>query len=59
MAEDVVGLSEAETVAGITAPIKVKDGSVWVGGSKVVTTDIEASNGVIHIIDTVMLPSMD
>lgn len=52
----VVGLTEAETVAGIKAPIKVKDGMVWVGGAKVVTADVQASNGVIHVIDTVMLP---
>lgn len=55
-AEQVVTLSEAQTVAGIKAEIKVKDGSVYVGGAKVVTTDIAASNGVIHVIDTVMLP---
>jgi uncharacterized surface protein with fasciclin (FAS1) repeats len=54
--QQVVGLTEARTVAGIMAPIKVKDGMVWVGGAKVVTTDIQASNGVIHVIDTVMLP---
>jgi len=52
----VVGLTEAQTVAGIKAPIKVKDGMVWVGGAKVVTADIRASNGIIHVIDTVMLP---
>ncbi|GMV05679.1 MAG: osteoblast specific factor 2-related protein [Gemmatimonadota bacterium] len=52
----VVGLTEAVTVAGIKAPIKVKDGMVWVGGAKVVTADIRASNGIIHVIDTVMLP---
>jgi uncharacterized surface protein with fasciclin (FAS1) repeats len=52
----VVGLTEAMTVAGIKAPIKVSNGTVWVGGSKVVTADVQASNGVIHIIDTVMLP---
>jgi uncharacterized surface protein with fasciclin (FAS1) repeats len=54
--QQVVGLSEAETVAGIKAPIKMKDGMVWVGGAKVITADIQASNGVIHVIDTVMLP---
>ena len=52
----VVGLTEAMTVAGIKAPIKVMNGEVWVGGAKVVTVDVPASNGVIHIIDTVMLP---
>ena len=54
--DQVVKLSEAMTVAGIKAPIKVMNGQVWVGGAKVVTVDVPASNGVIHIIDTVMLP---
>ena len=54
--DQVVELSEAETVAGIKAPIEVRDGSVYVGGAKVTTADVQASNGVIHIIDTVMLP---
>jgi uncharacterized surface protein with fasciclin (FAS1) repeats len=52
----VVELTEAETVAGITAPIEVRSGDVYVGGAQVVTADVPASNGVIHIIDTVMLP---
>lgn len=52
----VVGLSEAETVAGIAAPIEVRSGEVYVAGAKVVTVDVPASNGVIHIIDSVMLP---
>lgn len=55
-ADQVVTLSQAATVAGIHAPIKVHDGGVWVAGAKVVTTDIQASNGVIHVIDSVMLP---
>jgi uncharacterized surface protein with fasciclin (FAS1) repeats len=54
---EVVNLTEAMTVSGIKAPIKVKDGKVWVGGAMVSTVDIQASNGVIHIIDSVMLPS--
>jgi uncharacterized surface protein with fasciclin (FAS1) repeats len=54
--EQVVTLSEASTVAGIMAKIEVRDGNVYVAGSKVVTADIMASNGVIHVIDTVMLP---
>jgi uncharacterized surface protein with fasciclin (FAS1) repeats len=55
--DQVVKLDEAETVAGITAPIEVRNGEVYVGGAKVVTVDIQASNGVIHVIDTVMLPA--
>lgn len=54
--DQVVNLSSAETVAGISAPIEVRMGNVYLGGAKVVTVDVQASNGVIHIIDTVMLP---
>jgi len=54
--DQVVKLSEAQTVAGIEAKIEVRNGSVYVAGSKVVTADVMASNGVIHVIDTVMLP---
>ena len=54
--DQVVTLSEAETVAGIKAKIEVRDGNVYVAGSKVTTVDVMASNGVIHVIDTVMLP---
>ena len=56
MASDVVGLSEAETVQGSKVTIKVVDGGVMVDGAKVVKTDIETSNGVIHVIDAVILP---
>ena len=54
---EVVNLTEATTLAGIEASIEVKDGEVWVGGAKVTTVDIQASNGIIHVIDRVMLPS--
>jgi uncharacterized surface protein with fasciclin (FAS1) repeats len=54
--EAVVNISEAETVAGIMVPIEVRMGDVYVAGAKVVTADVLASNGVIHIIETVMLP---
>jgi len=52
----VVHITEAETVAGIKAPIEVRMGHVYVAGAKVVTADVAASNGVIHVIDAVMLP---
>jgi len=54
--EAVVGIDHAETVAGISAPIEVRMGDVYVAGAKVVTPDVKASNGVIHVIDAVMLP---
>jgi uncharacterized surface protein with fasciclin (FAS1) repeats len=56
MAKDVVGLSEAATAQGSNIAIKVKDGTVMVDNAKVVKTDIETKNGVIHVIDSVILP---
>jgi uncharacterized surface protein with fasciclin (FAS1) repeats len=56
MSDAVVNISSAETVAGIEAPIEVRMGDVYVGGAKVIKADVHTSNGVIHIIDTVMLP---
>ena len=56
MAADVVKLSSAETLQGNNLAIQVKDGAVMVDKATVTKTDIECSNGVIHIIDTVMLP---
>jgi len=55
-ADQVVTLKEAPTAAGVAAPIKATKSGVSVGGANVVMTDIETSNGVIHVIDTVMLP---
>ncbi len=57
-AADVVGLDSATTVQGSDISIEVVDGAVILNGvTMVVTTDIEASNGVIHVIDSVLLPS--
>ncbi len=57
MAADVVSLTSADTVAGIPVSIKVDGGNVFLNDtSQVVITDIETSNGVIHVIDTVLLP---
>ncbi|RMH20058.1 MAG: fasciclin domain-containing protein [Gemmatimonadetes bacterium] len=53
---DVVKLSSAPTVAEVPAPIEVRDGAVYVAGARVTTADIEASNGVIHVVDRVMIP---
>ena len=55
-AADVVKLKEAKTVQGGSVTIQVKDGGVTIDGAKVVKTDIECANGVIHVIDTVILP---
>ncbi len=56
-AADVIGLSEAETAAGLDVNIMVVDGTVKVGDATVVATDIEATNGIIHVIDRVILPA--
>ena len=56
MAGDVVKLKSAKTVNGKAAKVMVSDDGVMIDGAKVVTTDIETSNGVIHVIDSVILP---
>ncbi len=56
MAADVVKLESADTVLGKPVTIKVDMGNVYVNDAQVIITDIEASNGVIHVIDTVLLP---
>jgi uncharacterized surface protein with fasciclin (FAS1) repeats len=56
-AADVVKVSSAKAVSGDTLSIKVNGGSVMVDQALVVKTDIGASNGVIHVIDAVVLPS--
>ena len=57
MAADVVKLKEAKTVEGSMVKIDTTSG-VKVDNAKVVKTDIAASNGVIHVIDTVIMPKM-
>jgi uncharacterized surface protein with fasciclin (FAS1) repeats len=56
MAQDVVKLDSAKTVEGQSLAIKTMNGKVTVDNAHVTKTDIEASNGVIRVIDTVMLP---
>lgn len=58
MAADAVKLDgkQADTVAKVKLPIKVKGGDVMVGKAKVIKTDIDCKNGVIHVIDTVLIP---
>lgn len=56
MAADVVKLKEAKTVNGTMVAVKVDGGNVMINNAKVTTADIAASNGVIHVIDTVLLP---
>ncbi|MGD8823042.1 MAG: fasciclin domain-containing protein [Anaerolineales bacterium] len=56
MAADVVELSQAQTLQGQYVDITVEDGRVYIDGAEVIITDIETSNGVIHVIDSVILP---
>jgi uncharacterized surface protein with fasciclin (FAS1) repeats len=56
MAADVVKLKEAKTVNGKMVDIKTKGDAVMINDARVTATDISASNGVIHVIDTVILP---
>ena len=56
MAKDVVGLDSAKTVNGKEVAIQVEGDTVMVGKAKVIKTDVNATNGVIHVIDTVLLP---
>ena len=56
MAADVVKVSSAKTVSSDALPITVSGGTVMVDKARVVKTDIAASNGVIHVVDTVLLP---
>lgn len=56
MAADVVKLKSAKTVNGKEVAITVSEGAVKVNDANVVKTDIVTSNGVIHVIDTVILP---
>lgn len=56
MAKDVVRLKEAKTVQGSSAKVTVKGGKVMIDNANVVKTDILCTNGVIHVIDSVILP---
>jgi uncharacterized surface protein with fasciclin (FAS1) repeats len=57
-AAQVVKLSSAKTLEGESVTIKVTGGKVFVGGARVVTPDVMASNGVIHVINKVLIPPM-
>lgn len=55
-ASEVVKLSSAKTVEGSDVKIRVMNGTVSVDDAKVVSADVAATNGVIHVIDSVILP---
>jgi uncharacterized surface protein with fasciclin (FAS1) repeats len=56
-AADLKDGQELTTVEGSKLKVTIKDGNVFIGDARVCTADIEASNGVIHVIDKVLLPS--
>ena len=56
MAADVTGMKSAKTVEGKMVRIKVDGSTVMINNATVVKTDIACSNGVIHVIDTVLMP---
>jgi len=55
-AKDVAGIRQATTVQGQQLAVRVENGTPMIGNARIVKTDIAASNGVIHVIDTVVLP---
>jgi uncharacterized surface protein with fasciclin (FAS1) repeats len=58
MAADLEDGAELTTVQGEKLKVSVKDGKVMIGEANVTTADISASNGVIHVIDKVLMPKM-
>ena len=56
MAKDVAGMTSAKTVQGSDVKIASKDGHVMINNAKVTQADVPASNGVIHVIDNVLIP---
>lgn len=58
-AKDLTDGQKVKTVNGQELTVSIKDGEVKINGAKVVMADVEASNGVIHAIDTVLIPSTE
>jgi transforming growth factor-beta-induced protein len=56
MSKDVAGMSSAKTVNGQELTLKTEGGKVMVNDATVTKADVEATNGVIHVIDTVLIP---
>jgi uncharacterized surface protein with fasciclin (FAS1) repeats len=56
MAADVAKMKSINTVSGLSLSVRLHGGKVMINDSQVIIADVEASNGVIHAIDTVLLP---
>jgi uncharacterized surface protein with fasciclin (FAS1) repeats len=59
LAANVVKMKSAKTIEGGTLKIHVMGGKVMVDNATVLKTDIQCDNGVIHVIDTVLMPKAD
>ncbi len=57
-AEDLMEIAEAETVEGSIVAIESSDGTIKVNDAQVLQSDILTDNGVIHVIDTVLIPAL-
>ena len=55
-ADQAAKLDKAPTIGGTELPVAINDEGAKIGAANIVATDIEASNGVVHVIDTVLLP---
>jgi uncharacterized surface protein with fasciclin (FAS1) repeats len=58
-AADVVKLSKAETLNGADVRIRVRGGKVYINKARVTKADVGASNGVIHVVNRVLIPPAD
>ncbi len=56
LAKKVIALKKVKTLEGESLPIKSEGGKVKIGAAEITGTDIKCSNGVIHVIDTVLMP---
>jgi uncharacterized surface protein with fasciclin (FAS1) repeats len=56
-AAQVVKLTSAKTLEGSAVPIRVENDKVYIGGAQVIKANVTASNGVIHVINTVLIPT--
>lgn len=56
-ADQAVGAATADTLARTSLSFRIEEGGLTVGGAKVLANDIEASNGVVHVIDRVLIPA--
>lgn len=58
MAADLQGMTSVTTLEGTTLTVRVEGGNVYVGDAQVVQADVNASNGVVHAINAVLMPQM-